>query len=251
MRISTTAVLLPLVLFLLSGCGTTARFAGDAQITSTSGSTNTTNTPQVLSVDGGAYGVAAVEWAEGGTRGGLDKPCYLNVEFRSLTDALRSSGNNTVSRNLNVCNNQHYNQGSLLRIAGAASAIDPRLPVFVDGIESCDSESNGNERIKGIRLMHAMVNDADPDPAQFMCTIGTNTTIIESAPCDEYYPDPADAAARVKTNSRTRTNCGEWNGPVTCQEGKIASGVRAFTSTAGEIIGLGLVCDTVAYERDE
>lgn len=250
MRIPTSAVLLPLALFLLSACGSTARFAGDTQTTITSGSTNTTNTPQLLSVEGGAYGVSALEWAEGGTGGGLNKPCYLNVEFRSLTDALRTSGNNTVSRSLNVCNDEQYNESSLLRPGGSGVPFNPRLPLFVDGIETCDSKADGNERIKGITYWRAMINDADPDPGEFECSIGTPTAPeVISAPCDEMHG--ADAAEYVKMRAERRPNCGEWSGPATCDAGKIASGVRVFTSVAGEIIGLGLVCESVSYEDNQ
>ncbi len=239
---------LALSLALLSGCGSTARFAGDTQTTIVSGSTNTTNTPQIISVEGGAYGVTALEWAEGGTSGGLNKPCYLNVEFRNLSDALRTSGNDIVSREVNVCDNQNYNEGSLLRPRGGGGPYNPRLPLFVDGIESCDSKTDNNERIKGITYWRTLINDADPDPSEFECSIGTPIQPdVISEPCDVMYGD--DATEHVKQRAERRPNCGEWNGPATCDPGKIASGVRVFTSVAGEIIGLGLVCETVEFEQ--
>lgn len=237
-----------MVIFALaSGCGATAQFAGDEQRPTVSGSTNTTNTPQTISVDGDAYGVSSLAWAEGGTGGGLNKPCFLRVEFRNLSDALKSSGNDTVFRELNVCNNENYNNGSLLEPTGPGVPSDPRLPIFVDGIQTCDSKSNDNERVKGIKIWRSLVNDAPLNPAEFQCSVGSGGSGATGTCEDIAGPNAAEA---IKVRSADRPNCGDWNDRSDCDGGKIASGVRVYTSTAGEIIGLGLVCETVEFEEN-
>ena len=238
-----TPICLVFAFVFLTGCGSTAKFAGDTQTTVTSGSTNTTNTPQILSVAGGNYGVSYIEWAEGGTGGGLNKPCYLNVEFRNLSDVLRTTGNDTVSRELNVCNNGNYNASSLLRPRGSGEPNNPRLPLFMHSLETCDSSNRNNERIKGIRFWRSLVNREIPDPATFTCTAGTPLS-------PDAISFPCNSEEQISLRWEERSNCGGWSGEASCDAGKIASGVRVMTSVAGEIIGLGLICDAVSYEQE-
>jgi hypothetical protein len=237
-------------LLVAAGCDTTAHFLGSPVTTSVSGTAAAD--VRVLDVDGGEYGVEMIRWAEGGLSGGADKPCYLQVTFRSLNDALQSSDrNNTVTREVNVCNHGNYNNASLQTLANILIRSEPEH-LYAQGVKTCDSASEGNERIKGVAMYMAFINGVLPQPDEYECNVyDVATATYVWGACDNANPTSSGFSIDVREKIAGRTNCGQWDNVVECTGGKIASAVRVHVSADDEITGLALDCDTVEYERNE
>lgn len=244
---STRAVAHRLFLIVAAVCPTVAcegidlHFAGSPVDVGVSGTS--TSTVDTLSVSDGRYGLEGIEWGEGAAfSSNFDRPCFLRATFRELNDAIDGEDTeHTVTRSVNVCNNNNYSSASLLnprlrfsRTAYATgNAEDWHL--FVSELQTCDSSASGNDRIKGIQLWGASpFGISVPDPSLFECTSSAGGAVV-SGPCSE---------AEVWSSTQQRPNCGTWNGLVSCPAGTIASALDVH-STGNEIVGLGLTCDTV------
>jgi len=215
-------------------------FAGNPVPTAVSGTT--TSDVHTLSVAGGKYGVESIDWAEGGVTGGLDRPCFLQVTFRSLADeVLNPATENTVQKSVNVCNAGSYTNVSLesvdLRFAKESYAtgnVDD-WHLFANSVQTCDSSQTSNDRIKGIAIWGVAQNAAVvPTATDYKCTSSAGGATI-SGPCRD---------EEVHRDIATQKNCGTWSPLVTCPAGQIASGVNVHVD-GNEIVGLGLQCDTV------
>lgn len=237
-------------LLLAAGCDTTAHFSGSPTTTPVSGTAAAD--VRVMGVAGGEYGVEMIQWAEGGASGGLDKPCYIKVTFRSLGDALQTSGeNNTVIQEVNVCNNGNYTNTSLQTLANILVRSEPEH-LYANGVKTCDSANEGNDRIKGMAMYMALINGVLPRPSEYECNVyDVATATYVWGVCDDANPTSSGLSVDVREKIASRTNCGEWDDVVECTGGKLASAVRVHVSADDEITGLALDCDTVEYERTE
>lgn len=229
------------------GCESTqVYFAGSPSTSAVAGVASGTVHP--LSVAGGEYGVQSIEWAEGGAAGGLDRPCYLEVGFRRLRDVLTpDEAPNMTYREVNVCNGGSYTNGSLLgvnlefaREKIATGQVEPWY-LYLNEIQTCDSQQSGNNRVKGIAAWGSFINGATPNPADYECHSSSGGASA-SSPCNEY---------EVRRSLADRTNCGTWSPRVACAYGNLASGVRVHVDNGNEIVGIALDCDEVVYETSE
>lgn len=138
-------------------------------------------------------------------------PCKLSIMERSF------SGQGTPSKNLalNAC------PVKATRVPVSAQFDAPN--VFVRGLSVCLSKKSSHLRPfwTGVRLFGASVE-------------GTEVTPLEESSNVEF----------------ARKSCSDWQEPVFCDEGEIATGVTAHFRYAKasdfQIVGLGLVCEAPA-----
>lgn len=220
----------------LTAC-VTAEFEGDSSTTGVSGTS--TSDVRKLSVSGGGYGIRSIAWAEGGARGGLDKPCYMKVEFKSLSDSFETDGNDTVYKEINVCNSSSYNNGSMKTTRLAFQ----NLEMYLNEIRSCDSKRDANDRIKGITMWGAFVTGVEPDGSDYTCSTQTSGS-------HEYTFEGACSDAEVRSDTESRTNCGDWNGLRSCPSGMLASELWVHVSDDNEFVGLQLNCQEVDFDSE-
>lgn len=222
----------------VSSCDPDFIFSGNATPTAVSGTS--TGNVHTLSVSGGRYGVESIEWAEGGITGGLDRPCFLRVGFRSLNQLINENdAPDTVEDFVNVCNASSYNASTLMKAQlrfsreSYATGNLESWHLFASSVQTCDSGSS-NDRIKGVSLWGSAQNgSAVPEPTDYECLSGPPYV---RGPCRDH---------EVRRALVERTNCSSWNSLVACPAGQIASGVKVHVANGNEIVGLALECDTV------
>ncbi len=222
--------------FSLAGC-VTAEFEGDSETTGVSGTS--TSDVRKLAVSGGGYGIRSISWAEGGVTGGLDKPCYMKVEFKSLSDSFAVDGNDTVYKELNVCNRSSYTNSSMK----TARLAFQDLKMYMNEIRTCDSKKNSNDRIKGITMWGAFVTGIEPNGSDYTCTTQTTGS-------HEYTFEGPCSDAEVRAGTAYRSNCGDWNGLRSCPSGMLASELWVHVSEDNEVVGLQLNCQDVGFDSE-